>query len=218
MSKIYDSSGKARKLCPSCGKYCHARALNCPNCNHKFREGKSVTEEKIIKQPVDKKEPTVYNEGGRGRKQCQNCHVYVSVRLLACPKCNQVITKNIKEEKPKKETVKTTKPVFVDDINKKYVGKLVFAPVGNPPYSPDENIESWCTSVFADGLKNGITYSNQALWYWYQTFNNDQSSRNRIWEWSKREGFDKMQECSEESVLPSGETEADTLFLLDTEE
>ena len=223
MSKTYSEGGKARKVCPECGLYCHARSLDCPNCGHKFREPKNPPKEKVekvAKEPLAKKEPTVYNEAGKGRKKCPTCDIYVAARLVDCPQCGNKIPKQPKAEKVIKNGVPVTvKPTLPEDTNKKYVGRLVFTPAGEPPIKPDENVESWCTAVFADGLKNGITYSNQALWHWYQYFcNNEQSTRDRIWEWSKREGFDKMQEHSEESVSSSEETEADTLQLSNQEE
>lgn len=214
MSKIYNEPGKAKKQCPNCSVYVHARSLACPNCQHVFRESKLFVKEKsdkIQKEPVDKKEPTVYNEAGKGRKLCSNCNIYVAARLAVCPKCNQTIVKQEKMDREiKDKPVAKTRPVLEQDVNKKYVGKLIFAPAGLPPFAPEQDIEDWCSKVFIDGLKNDITYSNQALWYWYQRFNNDAESKNRIWEWSKREGFDKMQEHSKEPVPSTEETETDS--------
>lgn len=221
MSKTYNEPGKAKKQCPSCSLYVHARTLECPNCHHSFGTPKATKlPEKIRepKEPVAKKEPTVYTEGGKGRKECPKCKIYVAARLETCPKCNNVIPKpDPFPVKDKEKVVKPTKPTLPEDTNRKYVGKLIFAPVGEAPYDPDEDVEGWCARVFADGLKNGLTYSNQALWYWYQRFNNDSKSRDRIWEWSKREGFDKMQEHRQEPVS-SSETETDSFQLSGEEE
>lgn len=221
MSRTYNEPGKARKLCV-CGVYVHARSLECPACKHifgvskieKLRTGEGGTI--VHRDPIEKKEPTIYTEPGRGRKLCSSCNIYVAARLRECPKCSQTIEKVAKAVDSVKRKLEKQEEEVVDE-KAKYVGRLVFAPRGAPPIKPDDDIEHWCTQVFEDGLKDNITYSNEALWLWYQQYNNDPSCRQRISDWSKREGFDKMQGYSPNAVLSSDDAEAetDTLQLLD---
>lgn len=228
MTHVYNESGRGKKECPLCKKFVHVKSARCV-CGYVFKDTAEKLLKTLVKETpvkVDKSEAVVYDTGGKGRKSC-GCGAYVSARVLVCPKCNKqfvkldAVDKEIiaAEKKTKKEKdkegglVKSTRPSL--DTGKKFVGKLIFAPVGKPPFEPEENLESWCSAVFFDGIQNSVTYSNQALWYWYQRFNNEQSSRDRIWEWSKREGFDKMQEVVQEPILSSDERETDTLFLPD---
>lgn len=216
MSKTYNESGKARKQCPGCQVYVHARALNCPACGYVFGVSKNPPKEKAERVPkeTEKREAVVFTEPGRGRKQC-SCGTIVAARTRECPKCNQTIEKTASTVQEVKEKIFKVEKYKADKEPTRYVGTLVFAPAGQPPYPQDEDIEGWCSRVFAEGLKNNITYSNEALWYWYQKFNNDESCKRRILDWSRREGFDKMQEHRQEPELSIEEAETDTLQLLD---
>lgn len=71
--KTYDGPGRARKGCPN-GHYVHAKTAVCV-CGYRFRPDYA---------PVLPKEATVYNEAGKGRKQCPDCHKYVGVRSTEC--------------------------------------------------------------------------------------------------------------------------------------
>lgn len=68
----YESAGKARKQCPKCNLYVHARTSVC-DCGHEFFARKTVVHER---QYAD--------APSRGRKLCAGCQRYVGVRTHVC--------------------------------------------------------------------------------------------------------------------------------------
>lgn len=205
---VYDSPGKARKQCPNCQKYIHARSLICGNC--KTILGKKKT--------IDKPEPQVYNEPGRGRKLCI-CNKYIGAKNKQCPSCGS--TKFVKREQPVVQP-REKKPVEAkkldEPVSKNYVGSLVLTPAGSCPIklsSQDkEGVLLWCEETFRNGLKQNKTYTVDALKYWFNHFNLPHL-KVYINEWCFSEGYEKGSSDNREHEEYT-DWENETLQLLDS--
>ncbi len=147
----------------------------------------------------------IYDGPGKAIKQC-SCGAYIHAKVQVCPACEKDIPKKSVEEKncvSCLEKVDKEKPLSYnrgEPASKliKFTGKLIYAPAGEPyiPYS--DNVEEWCSKIFDLGLKQDKTFSGEALYYWYQFYDDSKDARKRVYEWSEREGFGKMQKSSNE--------------------
>ncbi len=142
MSLIYDGPGKARKQCPACQKYIHARSTICPACDHELKEGaKAKLAEREAKAEADK------TKGGRGLKQCPGCKNYVGVRTQLCECGNDFsVTGSVTKEQPKD-------PAHIEAIALMtaigYTRKrILYVPSGGAPIklksSKKEVVFKWC--------------------------------------------------------------------------
>lgn len=95
---VFDTGGRGRKQCPECEKFVGARASDCPNCDFNFI-AYQIDQERSNGRPsslsadapdhttaVLEAPPVVktYTEGGRGKKQCASCGLYVGNRVSEC--------------------------------------------------------------------------------------------------------------------------------------
>lgn len=177
--KTYNEPGRARKQCPDCGIYVHAKISTC-QCEYKFLDKKDKV----------KPESKIYNSAGKGRKQC-TCGVYIGSRVLNCPKCNN---SDFKSKKPI-DKVKTSDIIKGQSKLNKYVGTLVLTPAGSCPYKLEsetrESILEWTEKVFLHGLENGKTYTCNALTYWLFTITNNKKLEKYVAEYCFSQGYEK---------------------------
>lgn len=166
--KTYNEPGKARKQCPNCKVYIHARVLECV-CKHSFGERKT---------PVDNSTPSVFKEGGRGKKQCPNCKVYCGVRNRTCPSCNTSFEVAIKENKPtieKTTSTKVEKVVSDDFIRLKklasffgYNGSRFVSAIGYPPdIEFIGDVGNYCNALIYEGINRDGFYTPEAIKHLY---------------------------------------------------
>lgn len=144
MSKVYDGPGKARKECPSCKKYVHARTNLCPACQHEFKEGaKAIAEAKSTQGETP-------NIAGRGKKQCPGCMEYVGVRTQICKCGNDFIETGAvikeKEKSPERIEAEELMPAvgYFDLI-------VLYTPAGECPVKlkkcDKDTVFKWCEDV-----------------------------------------------------------------------
>ena len=207
--KTYKEPGKARKLCPECKAYVHARSLECV-CGYIF--GKRTTPEK-------KQE---YKDGpSRGRKLCPQCKKYVGAKTKVCLCGNEDFKKTaVKVSANKLYTeeikIKTEIPGAMN-----YVGKLILVPSGQCPVELEnidkESVYNWCDTIFNKGLRNNCTYSEGALKYWARIEFNKPEANDLIHEWAIKYGYEKnlyqSNENEPESNSSSGGTSEALLVL-----
>lgn len=187
-----NTAGRARKQCPGCSNYLHARTLECPTCNHSFGTRKTII-----------KEPEIFTEGGRGRKQCPSCNKYAGAKSSTCPNCKKEFVK--KENEPVAITSvddilaivepKTSKKIEVPQEKiASYTGSLVYTPSGECPFEikdeSEQAIFDWCYKVFQFGLKNNKTYTSNALKYWLYIDNQNPNLKNFVTKWSLENGYE----------------------------
>lgn len=146
MTQVYDAPGKARKQCPKCHKYIHARSTICPACDYELKEGaRARLADKQAKADVDK------TKGGRGLKQCPTCRSYVGVRTRICDCGNDfsVLGQVIKERQRTPHQIEA-------EATMQAVGyggmKIIFVPAGAPPVTLPRKITKttmfkWCEDV-----------------------------------------------------------------------
>lgn len=137
----YLEAGRARKKCPKCPNYVHAKSLAC-SCGHEFVEGG-------FQYYLDRQngpEVALSEKGGQGRKQCGSCKMFVGVRTRIC-NCGFNFA-----DKPKKEDIK--KVCLITDEDKKWgfsfgyanPSAYVYAPAGSfsvPKSNSPEAFEEW---------------------------------------------------------------------------
>lgn len=102
----YDEGGRGRKQCQNCKRFYFSKLLICPNCRVEYVK---IKKEKAVKKPKDIGEYPIYDEGGQGKKQCQNCKKFYGIMLPACPNCR---TKYVKIEKNPEIKPPKIYPVF----------------------------------------------------------------------------------------------------------
>lgn len=161
MSQIYDGPGKARKECPGCKKYVHARTNLCPGCQHEFKEGaKAAAEAKSIQEPT--------NTAGRGKKQCPGCMEYVGVRTQICKCGNDFIETGAvikeKEKSPERIEAEELMPaVGYFDL------PILYIPAGVCPVKlkkvGKQDIFKWCEDVLNHYLAEGKFASPTCMRY-----------------------------------------------------
>jgi hypothetical protein len=149
MSQFYNEPGKARKQCPHCQKYIHARSTVCPACDAELKPG--AKEARQVK-PVDR------TKEGRGRKQCPGCKAYVGVRTQVCS-CGNDFSVSAAVVKVKDKT-----PAQVDaEKFREAVGypyhHILYAPAGACPIKLKKNTKAevfkWCEEVMNHYLNDG---------------------------------------------------------------
>lgn len=216
MSKTYNSPGKARKQCPECNIYVHARNLECV-CGYKFKKSN-----RQIKQPTYKDEP------GHGRKQCSSCKKYIGAKLKKCLCGSSKFVKTLirptaLQLKDEETQIKIETPGAMN-----YVGKLILIPSGQCPVELDEvdkeSVYNWCDTVFNKGLRNNCTYTESALKYWARIGCNKPEAGNLIHEWAINHGYESQikQESSEKNTenkfqsTTCSESENSALFVLNS--
>lgn len=93
-------ANRGKKDCPNCKQEIGARCLVCPECGYHY-ESKTIRKD-LLKNKDEKKEISVFTEGGKGKKECPSCHVFVGAVTKICPKCDHDFSsakKEVKEEK-----------------------------------------------------------------------------------------------------------------------
>lgn len=153
MSKIYDGPGKARKECPGCKKYIHARSNLCPGCEYEFKAG--------AKASIEAKTNIVTNEdagAGRGRKQCPGCMKYVGVRTQICKCGNDFIETGAvvkeKERSPERIEAEELMPAIgYFDL------PILYVPAGECSVKlkghDKDTVFKWCEDVLSHYLGEG---------------------------------------------------------------
>lgn len=116
----------------------------------------------------------IYTEGGIGRKQC-TCGAFISAVYKACPVCNIVFQKKVKEIAPKIEQVDSKPPEVIPQM---VSTNKVLAPAGPPPHPlipRSDDIIEWANKTKKEYEEKGDMLSNQALRYLIQKFYNFKS-------------------------------------------
>lgn len=138
---IYDEPGKARKQCPACKKYIHARSTVCPACDHEFKPG---AKEARQAKPIDR------TKEGRGRKQCPGCMNYVGVRTQVCACGNDFsvsgsVVKEQEKSKEHQEALELMAAIGYNGMN------ILYTPAGKCPVKlskTDKNsVAKWCEDI-----------------------------------------------------------------------
>jgi len=88
-AQVHDTGGPGFKPCHNCGKFYGVRISHCPACGAKY---KKQPKPKVAKKPKKRKpieDYPVFDEGGKGRKECSNdtCGKFYFTILPKCPKC-----------------------------------------------------------------------------------------------------------------------------------
>ena len=218
MIKTYNEPARARKQCPKCSTYVHARTIQC-NCGYEFKRKNLTTSTNITKTtPIPKdlvQEPKTYDKPGPGKRLCLKCNLYYGAKQKRCPKCGFLYVKElvsvIKQPKIPK--------VFTDDtivLTKNYIGSLVYTPSGSCPLeipSTIEEIPVWCSELFNLELRNKRTLTWEAIWYYCSQSNNSEEFRNAIRNWCFSEGYEKTVVNSKELEESTNE-QTETLLVL----
>jgi hypothetical protein len=166
MVKTYSTGGKARKKCPNCAKFVHARCLSCI-CGHKFVKGVAKVTKKAKAVNKDVK---VYKKGGAGKKQCVPCKAYVGVRTSYC-KCGYDFKRGSYK---KSEEI----PLTIEEIEGRALAKALgyshvkktITPAGLPYKKLTGNtykkVAEWAEENVDIGLGNDQFLTLAALLYW----------------------------------------------------
>lgn len=205
--QTYNELGKARKTC-QCGTIIHARTLECPNCHYEFGKKKNIVSA-----------PTIFTEGGKGKKLCPNCNKYAGAKSKVCPNCQVEFIKkeakeididdilddiaNLEEEKPVKKLDR--------DIVASYTGSLIYTPSGECPFKikdeTQEGVIDWCRKIYQYGLDNNKTYTKNAIEYWFRVEDNNQELKGFINDFCSKEGYEShFATDSKHEEYPEGES------------
>lgn len=90
---------RGKKDCPNCKAEIAARSLICEECGFHYPSGVVRKDLLTVKQQPKKAE--VYTEGGKGRKQCPKCNVFIAAVTKECPQCQHDFRAEKKEKAEK---------------------------------------------------------------------------------------------------------------------
>lgn len=117
-----------------------------------------------------------FKEGGRGRKQCPNCKLYIGARLAKCA-CGHEFSKKQTAPKadPKPSDAPAPKPTqeilprVIPVDRHSYPNGTVCVPAGKPPVnltgSDERSVLKWAEEMRAVWEKRGQLLSAEALFY-----------------------------------------------------
>ena len=127
----------------------------------------------------------VFNTGGRGKRQCPNCKVYVGIRTEQCV-CGHEFQKKVANAAPEiREARVVIDPVAAavaaEDTDDDFGNALpngrctwVHTPAGKPPHNLNgtarEEVHKWAEQIRSDGFREGRYYTVHALIYWVRYF------------------------------------------------
>jgi len=162
----YDESGKARKKCPTCPKFVHARSQVCA-CGHEFKVG--ALNEYLSRSDLVK----VLDKGGRGRKQCSSCKSFVGVRTFFC-NCGHRFPEQQEKEAALDKIRHIQDPLVINmccSLGYPNPKGVIYAPSGTdsryrawimPKDNSYEEVVSWANDIF---YQDGYVLSPNALKY-----------------------------------------------------
>lgn len=185
----YDSPGRGRKRCESCGIYVGVRTTDCL-CGHVFKP----SEKKEVKRSVK-------TEGGRGLKYCEACENYVGARCHQCPNCGHEFIKGETIKPPVQLTPQEEEArefLSVMGGGSKLAGNVVLVPSEPCPAklygTTEEDVMEFCEFLVAEGKTNNKFYAPSAIRQFVREFHNVNSPEytevvNHINNWMTSKGF-----------------------------
>lgn len=125
----------------------------------------------------------VYDEPGRGRKQCQNCKKYVWIKKATCPACNNPFpAKEQPEHKPEAQPILLTESPNPSRRRDVIVEATVWQPrprlVWTPAYkcrvkltaTDPETVHNWVEELLGVYLADGLKLTLEAVKYFVRHF------------------------------------------------
>ena len=144
--------------------------------------------EKLFEESLAKlSNSKTFESGGRGKKQCEKCKVYVGVKTSICPKCSyefnrkKIINLNDKFELDDSEYL----PAYISGLNMP-TGKrvvVIYTPSGKCPINLNssatkEEIYTFCQDIVDYGLSLNKLYVPSSIKYWVRQLIRDDKLSN----------------------------------------
>ena len=113
----------------------------------------------------------IYDEPGRGRKQCLNCMAYGHARQLTCEKCNSVFTKTEKVNfNVNSVYIESHAESTPEVVSRARTTNKIIAPAGACPLklssTDKQDVENWKKQLQSSNSR----LSDEAIEYWVREF------------------------------------------------
>jgi hypothetical protein len=142
---------RGRKDCENCNTEIGSRSLLCDKCGYHYPSGKVRPD--LLAEKNAPKEAAIYKKGGRGRKQCPECNIFIGAVTKICPKCDFDFSTIVKVEKKQKhvEAAKKEGPSLTDVLLRKEAASLKGKKVFVSDYIGDMNHQEHAERILGYG-------------------------------------------------------------------